>query len=133
MKEDSRTEFKEDVSERIARAAVAFSNTEGGVIYVGVRDDGNVVGVSDTDDTSIRCAQILNDNVRPEITMTSDIKQIRLDGKDVIRIEIMEGDEKPYYLREKGLRAEGVGEPEGRALESWAEGQERANHAPLCC
>ena len=108
MNEDSRTEFKEDVSERIARAAVAFSNTEGGVIYVGVRDDGNVVGVADTDDTSIRCAQILNDNVRPEIIMTSDIKQVKLEGKDVIRIDISEGDEKPYYLRKKGLRAEGV-------------------------
>lgn len=108
MKEDSHTEFKEDVSERIARAAVAFSNTEGGTIYVGVRDDGSVAGVANTDDTSIRCAQILNDNVRPEIIMTSDIKQVRMEGKDVIRIDVSEGDEKPYYLREKGLRAEGV-------------------------
>ena len=108
MREDSHTEFKEGVTERIARAAVAFSNTEGGTIYVGIRDDGKVVGVEDTDDTSIRCTQILNDNVRPEIIMTSDIRLVKMDGKDVIRIDVIEGDEKPYYLREKGLRAEGV-------------------------
>ena len=108
MREDSHTEFKEDVTERIARAAVAFSNTEGGTIYVGIREDGKVVGVEDTDSVSIRCMQMLNDNVRPEIIMTSDIRQAKLDGKEIIRIDIAEGDEKPYYLREKGLRAEGV-------------------------
>ena len=108
MQEDPRTEFKEKVSERIARAAVAFSNTEGGTIYVGITDEGKVVGVEDTDGTSIRCAQILNDNVRPDITMTSGISQTKIEGKDIVRIDVAEGPEKPYYLRDKGLRAEGV-------------------------
>ena len=108
MQEDPHTEFKEKVSERIARAAVAFSNTEGGTIYVGITDEGKVVGVEDTDDTSIRCAQILNDNVRPDITMTSSISQTKIGGKDTVRIDVSEGPEKPYYLREKGLKAEGV-------------------------
>ncbi|MBQ7702496.1 MAG: putative DNA binding domain-containing protein [Candidatus Methanomethylophilaceae archaeon] len=108
MKEDSRTEFKEEVSDRIARAAIAFSNSEGGTIYVGIDDEGNIVGVKDADSTSIRCAQLLNDNVRPDITMTSRLNRIDLFGKDVVRIDVSEGPNKPYYLREKGLRAEGV-------------------------
>lgn len=45
MQEDPHTEFMEKVSERIARAAVAFSNTGGGTIYVGINDEGEVVGV----------------------------------------------------------------------------------------
>lgn len=108
MQEDLHTEFKEMVSDRIARAAVAFSNTEGGTIYVGITDEGKVVGVEDTDDTSIRCAQILNDNVRPDIMMTSSISHAKIEGKDVVKIDVSEGPEKPYYLREKGLKAEGV-------------------------
>ena len=108
MQEDPHTEFKEKVSNGIARAAVAFSNTEGGTIYVGISDEGEVVGIEDADDTSIRCAQILNDTVRPDITMTSRISQTIIEGKDIVKIDVSEGPEKPYYLREKGLKAEGV-------------------------
>jgi len=108
MIEDYHTEFKERVSDTIARTAVAFSNTEGGTIYIGVNDKGEIIGVPDTDDASIRCSQILNDKIRPEIIMTSSIKTIKMDGKDIVLVEISEGDEKPYYLREKGLKAEGV-------------------------
>lgn len=108
MQEDPHTEFKENVSERIARAVVAFSNTEGGTVYVGITDEGKVVGVEDTDHTSIRCAQILKDNVRPDVTMTTNIGQMKIEGKDIVRIDVSEGPEKPYYLREKGLKAEGV-------------------------
>ena len=108
MQEGPHTEFKGDVSERIARAAVAFSNTEGGTIFVGINDKGEVIGVADTDQTSIRCAQILKDNVRPDITLTSRISQTKIEGLDIVKIDVSEGPDKPYYLRDKGLRAEGV-------------------------
>ena len=108
MEEDPHTGFKEKISERITQAAVAFSNTDGGTIYVGIKDSGEIVGVDDTDDTYLKCVQLLKDKVRPDIMLTSHIEQIVLDGKDIVRIDILEGDEKPYYLRDKGLRAEGV-------------------------
>ena len=59
MREDMRTEFKREASDKIAKAAVAFSNTEGGSIFVGIDDDGTLIGVGDTDETSLRCSQIL--------------------------------------------------------------------------
>ena len=108
MQEDAHTEFKEKVSDRIARAAVAFLNTEGGTIYVGIDDEGKVVGVEDADAASIRCAQILNDDIRPDVTTISRVDLETLEGKDIVRIDVSEGPNKPYYLREKGLRAEGV-------------------------
>lgn len=40
--------------------------------------------------------------------MTSSISQTRIGGRDIVRIDVSEGPEKPYYLREKGLKAEGV-------------------------
>lgn len=108
MREDSRTELKRDVSDSISKAAVAFSNTEGGSIYIGIDDDGSTIGLSDPDSSSIRCVQLLKDTVRPDIMMTSNIRDIDIDGKQIICVDISEGNDKPYYLREKGLRAEGV-------------------------
>ena len=103
-----RTEFRREASDKIAKAVVAFSNTEGGSIFVGIDDDGTLIGVGDTDETSLRCSQILKDNVRPDIMMTSTIRLMCCEGKDIVRIDVKEGDEKPYYLREKGLRPESV-------------------------
>ena len=74
MEKDPHTEFKEKISERITQAAVAFSNTDGGTIYVGIKDSGEIVGVDDTDDTSLKCAQLLKDKVRPDIMLTSHIE-----------------------------------------------------------
>lgn len=108
MQEDSHTEFKREVSYKVARAAVAFSNTDGGTIYVGIEDDSTVIGVEDKDTVSIRCTQLLMDTVRPEIIMRSNIDPVEIDGKDVVRIEVREGIEKPYYLRDRGMRADGV-------------------------
>ncbi|MCQ2085392.1 MAG: putative DNA binding domain-containing protein [archaeon] len=108
MKEDEKTEFKKELTETIAKAAVAFSNTEGGRILVGIDDSGAVQELDDPDATSRGCAQILKNSVRPDITMTSKIEHLNIEGKDVICIDVKEGYEKPYYLREKGLRAEGV-------------------------
>ena len=92
MREDMRTEFKREASDKIAKAAVAFSNTEGGSIFVGIDDDGTLIGVGDTDETSLRCSQILKDNVRPDIMMTSTIRLMCCEGKDIVRIDVKEGD-----------------------------------------
>ena len=46
--EDSRNQFKRTVhsSDQLASEMVAFSNSKGGIIYVGVEDDGTIVGLS---------------------------------------------------------------------------------------
>ncbi len=40
--------------------------------------------------------------------MTTDVNHIVMDGKDVVTIDVREGTSKPFYLREKGMRPEGV-------------------------
>lgn len=102
------TEFKREVTDKIAKEAVAFSNTRGGAIYVGFDDEGNLVGLQDADFDSRECVHILSDKVRPDITMTSDVNILEENGLRYVKINVNEGHEKPYYLREKGLRAEGV-------------------------
>jgi len=108
MAEDGRTEYKSQYSDSIPKSIVAFSNTDGGVILVGVDDKGNTVGLFDPDSTARRCVQAIRDEVRPDVSSTTSVDVIRLDQKDIVEIVVREGTNKPYYLRDKGMRAEGV-------------------------
>ena len=108
MAEDSRTEYKTEFTDSIAKAVVAFSNSGGGSVFIGIDDSGNVVGLEDVDGIARRCVQMLRDDVRPDVSTTAMVDVIRLQGKDLVSIMVADGPKKPYYLRSKGFRAEGV-------------------------
>ncbi len=108
MEEDVRTEFKRDLKAEHMKTVVAFSNTIGGTLYIGVDDDGTPVGVEDVDSVSLQAVQLLSSSVRPDVMMTADVDHIVMDGKNVVTIDVREGTSKPYYLRDKGYRPEGV-------------------------
>ena len=62
MKENNRTEFKSKLTDRLEREVVAFLNyREGGVIYIGVDDDGNAIGVPDIDDTQLKISNRISE------------------------------------------------------------------------
>lgn len=96
--EDSRHQFKADVSNSDALAAelVAFTNTAGGHIFVGVRDEGEVIGLSAHDVTRINqlISNTASQNVRPPVNPLTEIISHR--GGNVLVIEIPEGISKPY-------------------------------------
>lgn len=106
--EDQNTEFKRDYTDSVVKTAIAFSNTNGGKILLGIDDDGNVVGLEDSDDVCKRCVQDLRDKVRPDITATSNVEIETVSGKRTVNVTVLEGSNKPYYLRERGLRPESV-------------------------
>lgn len=54
MIENKITEFKREYMADIKYAVIAFANTDGGKIYIGMNDNGTVSGVSDVDDTKLR-------------------------------------------------------------------------------
>ena len=82
-------EFKEHFTPRIDENMVAFANTRGGVILLGVRDDRTISGESLTGDLKARINSVAR-NCTPPILVK--IKQIQ----NVIAIEVPQGDEKPY-------------------------------------
>lgn len=47
--ETENMEFKSQFTEDIYKEIIAFANTNGGIIYVGIDNDGNVVGLTDVD------------------------------------------------------------------------------------
>jgi ATP-dependent DNA helicase RecG len=81
-------EFKEKYTSRIDEDIVAFANTKGGVILLGVQDDGTVVGERLTNDLKGRINSLAR-NSQPPVQI--DIMQIL----EVISIRVPEGGEKP--------------------------------------
>ena len=48
--ENERLEYKRELTEVVKKEVIAFANTLGGDIYIGIDDDGSVVGVVEPDD-----------------------------------------------------------------------------------
>lgn len=107
-------EFKEldrktgKLPESISKEVCAFANTEGGELYVGVANDGSVVGVVNADDTMTRLSNTLRDTILPDVTPFIQITDEQEDGKTIVKVTTSIGTERPYYLKQKGLTPNGV-------------------------
>ena len=86
--ENSFTEFKQDISQRSDFAAemIAFANTEGGKIFVGIEDDGNIVGVQNPKEIERSIIDIARSNCVPRIN--PEIESIETDNGIVIVVSI---------------------------------------------
>jgi len=103
--ENEQVEFKELFLPDIYKEVVAFANTNGGIIFVGVNDNGDPVGLDNIDDTYTRITNGIRDAILPDITI---FVKYTLEDEKIIRIDVGEGAYKPYYLKSKGLKPSGV-------------------------
>lgn len=106
--ENTNTEFKQIYVSDIKKEVVAFANTEGGIIYIGITDDGKIAGLDNPDFVMTQTASALKDGIKPDIMPYVKISNVILEDKKVIKIEIAPGVNKPYYLSDKGLKPSGV-------------------------
>jgi ATP-dependent DNA helicase RecG len=104
--EGKRLELKEKLPSHIsiAKTAVAFSNTSGGKIVIGINDDLKIVGVDEDKIFEIqeKVSSIIYDLCYPNIL--PEIYTVNIHGKLVVVIEIFRGSLLPYYLKNKGKR-----------------------------
>ena len=106
--ETNRIENKEQLNEDFEQEVIAFLNyKEGGIIYVGIRKNGQVVGVQDVDLTQLQVKDRIKNNIQPSTLGLFDVVVETIDNKEVIKVVISSGTEKPYYLRKKGRTPEG--------------------------
>jgi len=103
--ENENTEYKVEVTNDIYKEVIAFANSDGGTILVGVDDHGNIVGLDDVDGSYTRLTNGIRDSIQPDVTMF--VRYTLADNK-VIQVDIEEGNYKPYYLKGKGLKPSGV-------------------------
>ena len=94
--ENSYIEFKEEEikAKELAEEIVAFSNSEGGMILIGVDDEGNIKGVKD-DKIEETVMNICRNNCIPHIIPLYE--GIEVEGKRIAVITVPKGLNKPYY------------------------------------
>ena len=108
LSEGKTVELKREYSEGIKNTVIAFANCAGGTVYIGVDDDGSVCGVDDVDGTMLRVSSAIRDAIFPDVTLFVECKAQSIEGRPVVLVEVQRGTARPYYLRGKGVRPEGV-------------------------
>lgn len=107
-KETSTVELKRDFVPDFKKEVVAFANTEGGTIYVGIEDNGEIIGVENSEKVLLQIMNILRDSIKPDVTMFTSCKVENIDNREVIAITVQRGTNTPYYISDKGLKPAGV-------------------------
>ena len=105
--ESDKVELKREMIKDLDKEIIAFLNAHGGTIYIGVEDNGNVIGVQQNlrDEYDERISAILTNNIKPNSRNKVDFSYNK---DDVLVIRVKEGDSKPYYLTEKGPKPSGT-------------------------
>ena len=110
MIETNRIEFKRELTREldIEKEVVAFLNyREGGVIYIGVDDNGKPVGVKNIDADILTIKNRIRDGILPTPMGLFDVTVERIEEMPVIKIFVSSGTEKPYYKKTYGMSPKG--------------------------
>jgi ATP-dependent DNA helicase RecG len=98
--EDLHTEFKEWPvhPDDLAASLVAFANTDGGQLIIGVANNRVIVGVEDADGVTRDVDNVAFDNCEPPITVVQEVlyPSTLPQGKPIVVVNIPKGDMRPY-------------------------------------
>ena len=106
--EDEYTELKVELTKDIKKEIIAFANTKGGKIYIGIDDDGNIIGLKNSKEDLESLSGMIREGIKSDLTLYTSVNLININDKDIIEINVMEAPNKPYYLTEKGIKSSGV-------------------------
>ena len=101
--ESKTLEFKQQLpkGEQLAKTLIAFANTSGGKLIVGVDDDRQITGIqADEFELMDKIASIVHENCLP--TLLPSIYLETLDNKTLVIVQVHRGSQLPYYLKSKG-------------------------------
>lgn len=102
--EDVRNEFKVKLTDKFEEEVISFLNTNGGNIYLGVNDKGDIVGINGNIDLLQRTIKDrIKDNIMPSTLGLYDVVVMEENNKKYIKIIIAKGSEDPYYIKGIGL------------------------------
>lgn len=106
--ESETIELKSSVVADLCKEVIAFANTKGGTLYIGVEDNGTVIGVDSADRVTLQINNMVRDSIKPDITMFVHYETQVIEDKQIIAVTVQEGTDRPYYLGSKGLKPSGV-------------------------
>ncbi len=107
-REDQTTELKVELTKDIKKEIVAFANTNDGIIYIGVDDNGNVIGLKNPEKDLEAVSGMIREGIKSDLTLYTKIYIESIEDKEIIIVKVNEAPNKPYYLADKGLKSSGV-------------------------
>jgi len=101
LPESKTLEFKQDASslKPILKTVVAFANTAGGILVLGVNKEHMVHGISNAELEQDRIANAIAENIKPQLLL--EIEPIVLEGKNLLVVQIHQTSG-PFYLHHEG-------------------------------
>lgn len=106
--ESPQLELKEQINAEFKKEIIAFANTDGGEIYVGIARDGSITGIADPESEMEKIGNMIRDGIKPDLTAYTSVERVEDDGKNLIRVSVSRGLKRPYHLTDKGLKPTGV-------------------------
>lgn len=104
QKENRKLEFKRELpsNEKLVKTAIAFSNSQGGDLIIGVEDDGMVVGIDENYIVQYEesISSTIYDSCSPSII--PEIFSVRIEGKTVLVVHIYPSNQKPHFIKSEG-------------------------------
>lgn len=105
--ESETVELKRKYTDQFPRELVSFLNGRGGTIYLGVEDDGTVIGVQDTDKTLKRIADCISDQIEPSPKGEISSEILYEGNKLVIAVRVQKGLKPLYCVKKLGFSSAG--------------------------
>ena len=125
--ETEKTELKQKLTDSIPKEIVAFLNTDGGTIYIGVNDDDSVCGIEKLDESLKKIADIIENQILPESSSFVELGTKYIENKHIIAIKIRKG-ESLYYIKKYGRSSQGCYVRVGSTCRSMTEEQINTVH-----
>lgn len=113
MRETRTLEFKETITNTFLKTVSAFSNYDGGTIYFGIDDDGNIKGLKDVKQTCLDIENKINDSISPQPNYTLEIQN----NDQTIKLTVKSGIQKPYLYKSKAFKRNDTATIEADTLE----------------
>ena len=108
VQESNRIEFKRELNDKLEKEVVGFLNYhEGGHIYIGIDDDGTILGLEDLDGLQLKIKDRIKHNILPSTLGLFDVICEKTENKGYIKITVASGSEKPYYIKNYGMSPKG--------------------------
>ncbi|HAD20238.1 MAG TPA: AAA family ATPase [Lachnospiraceae bacterium] len=100
MRETRTIEFKETITNTFLKTVSAFSNYDGGEIFFGIDDDGNIKGLPDAKQACLDIENKINDSISPQPDYTLELQN----NERTIKLTVKSGLQKPYLYKSKAYK-----------------------------
>jgi len=118
--EGQKLEFKLKAAfpEKIVREMVAFANTDGGELFVGVDDDGRISGLKFAEEEKYAIDKAISSHIKPNIKYQSEFIEVNK-KRSVLHYKVYETRKKPiYYLHDPQKRGRAFVRVEDKSIKA---------------